>query len=134
TRDEESVARAEVGLRRLFPNFADVRIEDAWGGPIDVSPTHRPLFGTLPPGNVHFGLGYTGNGVGPCHLGGRILAALSLGREDDATRLPVVDMEPKRFPPEPLRTVGANVVREAAVRADAADDAGVPVGRAARFV
>ena len=67
---------------RLFPSLADVRIEDAWGGPIDICDDHRPFFGTLPGGRLHLGHGYSGNGVGPAHLGGRILAALALGRRD----------------------------------------------------
>jgi glycine/D-amino acid oxidase-like deaminating enzyme len=133
TEDAESADRAAAGLRRLFPNFDSVPIEDAWGGPIDVSPTHRPFFGTLPSGNAHYGLGYTGNGVGPCHLGGRILSALTLGIEDDTTALPFVRPEPRRFPPEPIRTIGAHVAREALVRADAAADAGRSLGRAMGF-
>jgi glycine/D-amino acid oxidase-like deaminating enzyme len=123
-RDPVSIERATQGLRRLFPAFADVPIEDAWGGPIDVSPTHLPFFGTTAAGNVHFGLGYSGNGVAPSALGGRILARLALGREDGWTRLPIVDPEPRRFPPEPLKTFGANLVREAVVRTERAQDEG----------
>ena len=39
--------RAAAGLRRLFPSIADVRIEDAWGGPIDISADHLPWFGSV---------------------------------------------------------------------------------------
>ena len=35
TDDLASVRRAAAGLRRFFPSLRDVRIEDAWGGPID---------------------------------------------------------------------------------------------------
>ena len=31
-------------------------------------------------GNIHYGIGWSGNGVGPSRLGGRILASLALGR------------------------------------------------------
>ena len=55
----------------MFPSFADVPIEAAWGGPIDVAGHHLPFFGSLERGNVHYGHGYTGNGVGPSHLGDR---------------------------------------------------------------
>ena len=122
--DPVSVGRAEAGLRRLFPSFADVPIEASWGGPIDVSPTHLPFFGTLPSGNVHFGLGYSGNGVAACAVGGRILARLALDREDRWTQLPIVDPDPVRFPPEPLKKIGANLVREAIVRYERADESG----------
>ena len=61
------------------------RITHAWGGPIDVSPSHIPQIGTLPGAPVHFAFGYTGNGVGPSHLAGRTLASLALGRADELT-------------------------------------------------
>ena len=44
--DAGSARLAAVGLRRLFPSLADVRIEDAWGGPIDICDDHRPFFGS----------------------------------------------------------------------------------------
>jgi hypothetical protein len=62
--------------------------------------------------------------VGPTHLGGRILAGLVRGVEDEHTTLPLVGREPPRFPPEPLRSVGAAVVQGAIVRSDRAADAG----------
>lgn len=123
--DAGSARRAALGLQRLFPSLAGVRIDDAWGGPIDVCDDHRPFFGTLPGGRIHVGHGYSGNGVAPAHLGGRILAALALGRRaDPVTQLPIVGRLPRRFPPEPLRSVGARVVREAIVRRELAEEAG----------
>ncbi len=61
--DERAVRIAAEDLHRMFPTFADVPIEAAWGGPIDVAGHHLPFFGSLERGNVHYGLGYTGNGV-----------------------------------------------------------------------
>jgi glycine/D-amino acid oxidase-like deaminating enzyme len=123
--DAGSARRAAIGLRRLFPSLADVRIDDAWGGPIDISDDHRPFFGTQPGGRVHHGHGYSGNGVGPAHLGGRILAALALGRYGDPVlELPIVGRRPRRFPPEPLRSIGARIVRESIVRREQAEEAG----------
>lgn len=133
-RDPASIGRAARGLRRIFPSLADVRLEAAWGGPIDVSPTHLPFFGTLPPGNVHFALGYTGNGVAPSHLAGQILAALALGRKDGAAALPMVGHRPRRFPPEPFRSIGGHIVRHAIIRRDAALDVGGRVGPLVNFV
>ena len=37
SRDVPTAARAEAGLRRLLPGLSGVRVERAWGGPIDVS-------------------------------------------------------------------------------------------------
>ena len=89
-------------FRRWFPAFDGVPLETSWGGPIDVAGLHQPFFGTLPGGTTHYGLGFTGNGVGPCHLGGKILSGLALGLQDEATTLPISDGDRKRFPPEPL--------------------------------
>jgi glycine/D-amino acid oxidase-like deaminating enzyme len=116
--DEPSIEVAIRDLHRMFPTFADVPIEAAWGGPIDVSGDHLPFFGTLESGNVHYGLGYTGNGVGPAHLGGQILAHRTLAKYDDVLALPIVDLEPRRFPPEPIRSVGAAVANRAIQRRD----------------
>ncbi len=116
--DEASIEVAIGDLRRMFPTVADVPIDAAWGGPIDVSGDHLPFFGTLDAGTVHYGLGYTGNGVGPAHLGGRILAHRALAKYDDVLALPLVDMEPRRFPPEPIRSVGVAVANLAIHRRD----------------
>lgn len=139
THDAGSAARAAEGLRRWFPALADVRIDDAWGGPIDITDDHRPWFGTLPGGRIHFGLGYSGNGVAASILGGRILAALvagSGGGDDDLRTLPIVGhgATPRAFPPEPLRGVGARVFREATVRREAAQEAGRRPPRLATLV
>jgi glycine/D-amino acid oxidase-like deaminating enzyme len=122
--DRPSVATAVQALCRLFPSFAGVPLEAAWGGPIDVTGLHLPFFGTLPGGAVHYGLGYTGGGVGPCHLGGKVLSGRALGEEDEDSTIPLVGLRPKPFPPEPLMSIGAAVVQRAIVRRDDLRDAG----------
>ena len=124
THDMRAVEEAAEGFRRLFPSFADVPLEDAWGGPIDVSPTHIPTFGSLEPGNLFYALGYTGNGVAPSHLAGRVIADLALGAETDSTRLAMVNPKPRLFPPEPLRSIGAAVIRRAIIAKDHAEETG----------
>jgi len=121
--DDVSVARLVRDFRRWFPALADVRFECAWGGPIDVTGLHLPFFGRAAP-RVFFGVGFTGGGVGPCHLAGRILSGLALGVEDEVTSLPLVGLRPRAFPPEPLRSVGALLTHEAIVRRDEAEDVG----------
>ena len=120
--DAGAVEHARRALVRFFPQLAGRRITHAWGGPIDVSPTHLPSFGSR--GRIHHGYGFTGNGVGPSYLGGRILASLALDRRDEVSRLALVEPAPGRFPPEPLRFVGGSAIRRALVAADAAADAG----------
>ena len=114
--------RTRESLVRFFPQLRDRRVTHAWGGPIDVSPTHLPIFGSR--GRVHHGFGFTGNGVGPTYLGGEILARLALDRRDERTRLALVEPPRKLFPPEPFRYLGGSVIRRALVRQDAAEDDG----------
>jgi glycine/D-amino acid oxidase-like deaminating enzyme len=121
---EPSVRRVATDLVAMFPELDGVRIVAGWGGPINVSGFSLPFFGTLEPGNVHYGLGYTGNGVGPSHLGGKICAALAVHADDGFTRMPVVTREPKRFPPEPIRSPGMLVANRAIMRYDDAHVAG----------
>jgi glycine/D-amino acid oxidase-like deaminating enzyme len=135
TDDLGSAERAAAGLRRLFPTLANVRLEDAWGGPIDITADHLPTFASLPGRPVHYGHGYSGNGVAPAVLGGRVLAALALERvEDEVLRLPIVGVRPRAFPPEPFRYLGARVVREAIVRVEEAQEHGVRPPRYLREV
>jgi len=129
TDDVDSARRAAHAFRWFFPQLADVRLTEAWGGPIDVSPDHLPHFGSLPGGRVHFGFGYSGNGVGPSHLGGKILAALALESDEPLTRLAVVGALPRRFPPEPFRYIGARVMRAAMVAREDGEEAGRPAPR-----
>ena len=124
--------RAIAGFRRIFPQLADVQLTDMWGGPIDVGADHLPRFGTVPGGRIHFGFGYSGNGVAPSHLGGRILAALVLGTDEPVTRLPIVGEVPSRLPPEPFRYAGARVLREALIRREDGEEHGRKPGWALR--
>jgi glycine/D-amino acid oxidase-like deaminating enzyme len=122
--DHRVIAQVRSDLLRFFPQLAGRRIEHAWGGPIDVSPTHRPAIVGLQGLPAWAAFGYTGNGVGPAHLFGRTLAALALDRRDPVTQLPFVDPPPRRVPPEPLRIAGAALIRRALVRKEAVEEAG----------
>jgi glycine/D-amino acid oxidase-like deaminating enzyme len=123
--DEGLTAVMRRHLERIFPNLAGRRVTHAWGGPIDVSPSHIPQIGTLTGAPVHFAFGYTGNGVGPSNLAGRTLASLALDRRDDNTRLPIVESGPGAWvPPEPLAWLGGSVVRSALVRREHAAEMG----------
>ena len=125
TGDNATAARAEHGLRRLLPGLADARIERAWGGPIDVSADHLPFFGTVPgTQRVHYGLGYSGHGVGPSWLGGQILASLALGREDEWTSLPLATRRVASLPPEPFKRLGGGLVRSAIMAVERAEEEG----------
>ena len=124
TRDARAVAETAEGFRLMFPSFAGVPIEDAWGGPIDVSPNHLPTFGRLADSNVYYAAGYTGNGVAPTRVAGQVLADLITGSDTDAVRLPMVNARSRAFPPEPFRSWGAMVVRRAIIAKETAEEQG----------
>jgi glycine/D-amino acid oxidase-like deaminating enzyme len=122
--DLPTAARAEQGLRRLLPGLAGARIERAWGGPIDVSSDHLPFFGTVSGKRIHYGLGYSGHGVGPTWLGGQILASLALRLDDEWTSLPLAARKVPSLPPEPLKRLGGGLVRTAIMSCERADEEG----------
>ena len=124
TDDADSSRRAAFAFRWLFPQLRDVGLTDAWGGPIDISPDHLPHAWTAMDGRVLVAAGYSGNGVAPSHLFGRILAAMALGSDEAITRLPVVGRPSPPFPPEPFRYVGARVMRAAMIRREDDEEAG----------
>lgn len=130
--DPDAARTARDDLLRFFPQLRGRRITHAWGGPIDVSPTHLPIFGSR--SRIHHGFGFTGNGVGPAYLGGEILARLALDRRDELTRLALVDPDRKLMPPEPLRWAGGSAIRSALVRSDRAEDEGRLPGPLTRLV
>jgi glycine/D-amino acid oxidase-like deaminating enzyme len=132
--DPDVVGAVRRDLLRFLPGLQGRRIEQAWGGPIDVSPTHLPVIGTLGGERAHYAFGYTGNGVGPSRMVGRILASLALDRCDEATRLALVEPPPLRVPPEPLRYIGGTIVRAALLRKEAAEEEGRAANRLTSFV
>ncbi len=116
-------ARTVAGdLRLYYPALAGVPITHDWSGPIDRTPNSLPLLGRLG-GHPHivYGVGWSGNGVGPSVLGGRILASLALGRDDAWSRYPLIGRAAAGFPPEPIRWIGAHVVRAAVARKERAE-------------
>jgi len=118
-------AAVEADFRRAYPALADVPITHDWSGPIDRTPTSLPLLGRLG-GREHivYGVGWSGNGVGPSVVGGKILASLALGRRDAWSSHPLVGRSAGSFPPEPIRYVGAHLVRAAVARKESAERRG----------
>lgn len=131
--DADVAAAVARHLVRFFPALAGRSIDHAWGGPIDVSPTHTPVVGTLD-GRVHYTFGFTGNGVGPSRMVAHALCSLALDRRDEHSRLAIVEPEPQRVPPEPFRYVGGTIVREALLRKEHAEEHGQKPSALAAFV
>jgi glycine/D-amino acid oxidase-like deaminating enzyme len=129
--DADVAAQTRDHLVAMFPGLAGRAITHAWGGPIDVSPSHLPQIGTLDGAPVHYAFGFTGNGVGPCHLAGRTLAALAAG---EPAPLALVDPAPALVPPEPLAWAGGMLVRRAFLRKERLEEQGRPVDPLTRAV
>ncbi|MFJ4066252.1 NAD(P)/FAD-dependent oxidoreductase [Pseudomonas sp. NPDC089996] len=121
----QSIELTEADFRRTYPSLASTRIASAWSGPIDRTYDSLPVFGTLAESqNIHYGIGWSGNGVGPSRLGGRILASLVLGSEDEWSTCSLVGRRCKTFPPEPFRFLGGALVRNAVLRKERAEMSG----------
>ena len=132
--DPHVAAEVERALVRTFPALRRRRIEHAWGGPIDASPTHLPVIGSIGGDRVHYGFGFTGNGVGPSRLVGRTLASLALDRRDEHSRLALVEQPVVRVPPEPFRYVGGTIIRAALLRRERLEEDGRRPDLVTRFV
>jgi glycine/D-amino acid oxidase-like deaminating enzyme len=113
-----------AGMHATYPELADVPLAASWSGPIDRTADGLPFFTSLGRPDLVCGLGFSGNGVGPTVLGGRILASLVLGREDEWSRCGLVRAAPRGLPPEPLRYLGGRIVRSAVARKERAEDHG----------
>ncbi len=117
-------AAVAAHMYELEPALAGVPLAASWVGPIDRSIDGLPFFTTLGRPDLIAGLGFSGNGVGPSVLGGRILASMALEREDQWSRCGLVRPPPRGLPPEPLRYLGGRIVRAAVARRERAEDAG----------
>lgn len=127
--DDPPVARtaaAAAELPAVMPAALGARVEYAWGGAVDRSVDGLPFFGVLPGrARVVYGAGFSGNGVGPCVIGGRVMASLALRRPDEWSSCGLARGVPDgRFPPEPLRWAGGQLVRRAVARKERIEDAG----------
>ena len=134
THDAHAIERVIANFRHLFPMLADVRLDDAWGGPIDITADRFPEIGSQHGGRVLYAHGFAGNGVGPARLAGRLLAVRIAGSEDPVGKLPLFGRRQRFLPPEPFRYLGAKAIREALIRQDDALDAGCRAGLLTRLV
>ena len=135
--DGESPRAREVEryFRRIYPGFRDVPIAANWTGPIDRSLNGLPFFGRLGGrDDLLYGLGFSGNGVGPTSIGGRILASLALGAKDEWSQCGLVREGVALFPREPVRYVGGRLVIAANRRKERLEDEGRVPGLLTRKV
>ncbi|MCZ6721956.1 MAG: FAD-binding oxidoreductase [Proteobacteria bacterium] len=124
-----------AGFKELYPALADVGVATSWIGPVDRSKSGLPMFGPLrgrP--DILYAVGFSGNGVGPCLVAGKILASLTLGARDEWGASGLVRPLERGFPPEPIRYFGTSLVRAAAIAKDRAEREGRQPGLITRFM
>ena len=61
------------GMVKVFPQLEDTRIDYEWGGYIAISINRIPQFGRIE-GNTWYVQGYSGHGLAPSHLAGKVVA------------------------------------------------------------
>ncbi|MEI8595698.1 FAD-dependent oxidoreductase [Photobacterium sp. Hal280] len=118
-----------AAFRRFFPALQSVPVATTWTGASDRSATGMPFFGRLADNpSVVYGLGYSGNGVVQSWIGGHILSSLVLEEDNDWTRSGLASGPRGSFPPEPIRWLGAMLVRNAIRRKESAEDENMTPG------
>jgi putative aminophosphonate oxidoreductase len=128
-------AEVEHFMRQLYPDFGDVPVATSWTGPIDRSATGIPFFGRLNGrADLLYGLGFSGNGVGPTVVGARIMASLALEADDEWASCGLVRDTVAQFPREPFRYYGGRMVIAANRRKERLEDAGRKAGPLTRRV
>jgi glycine/D-amino acid oxidase-like deaminating enzyme len=134
-RSRSRAAAVEENFRRIFPALDDVRITHDWSGGIDRSAIGLPIIGhTGGRDHIVHAVGWSANAVGPSRVGGKFLASMLLEQDDAWSRSALVDLPPRRFPPEPLRYLGAHLVRTGVVVKERAELDGRTPGRVVSFL
>ena len=60
-------------MLKTFPHLADVKVDYAWGGFVDITMNRAPHFGRLSP-TLYFAQGFSGHGVNTTGLAGKLIA------------------------------------------------------------
>jgi gamma-glutamylputrescine oxidase len=68
-------------MLNVFPQLADVAIDYAWGGMIDITMSRLPNFGRLEP-NVYYLQGFSGHGMVATTIAGKIAAEAIAGQAE----------------------------------------------------
>jgi glycine/D-amino acid oxidase-like deaminating enzyme len=131
-RDPDVFAALHRTLVDLVPAVEDAAFTHAWGGPLGIARDWCASVGLDRATGLAWAGGYVGDGVSTTNLAGRTLADLVLHRDSDLVHLPWVGHRSRRWEPEPLRWLGANVLLKVMTGADPEEErTGRPSRRAA---
>jgi glycine/D-amino acid oxidase-like deaminating enzyme len=71
-------ANAEAVMRnkmaKVFPSLKNVKIDYSWSGRMGISVRRMPQIGRIKNSNILYASGYSGHGVAPTHMTGRLIA------------------------------------------------------------
>ena len=84
---KDITAALRPNMIKVFPQLENTAIDYEWGGNIAISINRIPQFGRIE-GNTYYAHGYSGHGVAPTHIAGRILADVIAG---DSARFDVFE-------------------------------------------
>lgn len=114
--DDDAIRMRRDLLVDLFPALEGVKIDYGWGGSLGLSRNFRPHAILDRASGLATAGGYAGEGVAASHLFGRTLADLILERDSELARMPWAFTHAshrqliKRWEPEPLRWLAAQVI------------------------
>jgi gamma-glutamylputrescine oxidase len=94
-------------MLKVFPQLADVKIEYAWGGYVDITMSRAPDFGRLAP-NVYYLQGFSGHGIALTGMAGRLVAKAIAGQAERFDLF--AKLEHRDFPGGPLLRTPALVL------------------------
>lgn len=114
----ESHRRLASHFFTTFPQLEGLRFTHRWAGAIDSSSRFCAFFGTARRGRVAYASGFTGLGVGAARFAADVMLDELSGQPTERTELAMVREKPIPFPPEPVASIGVNLVRAAMDRAD----------------
>ena len=72
-----AIMRAKMA--KVFPALKQVKVDYSWTGSMGISLRRMPQIGRIADSNVLYACGYSGHGVAPTHMTGRILAEAVAG-------------------------------------------------------
>lgn len=114
----ESFERLASHFFTTFPQLEGLSFTHKWAGAIDTCSRFCAYFGTARNKNIAYALGFTGLGVGATRFAGDVMLDLLYEQTTERTKLKMVRTKPTPFPPEPIASMGINMVKWAMNRAD----------------
>lgn len=107
--DPAAFEAIEGAFRERFPELAHVAVAHFWGGWIGMTFDFLPQIGSEGVNaNVHYGVGFNGHGIAQATRVGAMLAERILGGTSEHE--PALERKLRRWPPEPLRWLGARLI------------------------